>query len=255
LNRLRRSTVLPGETSLLAIPFLAILVLTTACSGIDPAVLDEILASTTTTQEAPLDESTARRGLKEALVIGTQRAVERVSQADGFLADELLRISLPEEYQQVAQTLRQIGFSRQVDQLEVSMNRAAEKACSEAVEVFGNAVRAMTISDAFAILGGGERAATDYFQDRTQEELRSRFQPVIRDKMQEVGLYRTYDRFSQAYKALPFQKPPVVDLDTYLTDETLEGLFIALAEEEAKIRRDPIARTTELLRKVFGRRR
>jgi hypothetical protein len=226
----------------------------TACSGIDPTVLNDILTASTGVQEAPLDEATVGLGLREALVLGTERAVQRVSQPNGYLADELLRITLPEELQKVAGTLRQIGLSKQVEELEVAMNRAAEKAATEAVDVFGNAVRSMSFADAFGILRGGERAATDYFYDRTQDELRRRFQPVIRQKMQEVGLYRIYDRFLATYQALPFDKPPVVNLDTYLTSRALDGLFTALADEEAKIRRDPIARTTELLRKVFGRR-
>jgi hypothetical protein len=228
--------------------------MTTACSGIDPTILNDILNGTATSQ-APLDEATVGRGLKEALVVGTERAVQRVSQRDGFLADALLRITLPEEYQKIADKLRQFGFSRQIDELEVAMNRAAEQAAGEAVSVFGNAVRSMSFADAFGILRGGDRAATNYFQDRTQGELRQRFQPVIREKMQAVGLYRKYDQFAKAYQALPFEKPPVVDLDAYLTQRTLDGLFTALADEEAKIRRDPIARTTELLRKVFGQRR
>ena len=228
--------------------------LTTGCSGIDPAILNDILNGTMISQGAPLDEATVGRGLREALAIGTERAVQRVSKPDGFLADTLLRIALPEDYQKIADKLRQVGLSRQVDELEVAMNRAAEKAAGGAVDVFGNAVRSMTFADAFGILRGGERAATDYFYDHTQGQLRQRFQPVIQEKMQEVGLYRKYDRFAQSYQALPFDKPPLVDLDAYLTQRTLDGLFTALAAEEAKIRRDPIARTTELLRKVFGQR-
>lgn len=221
------------------------------CSAIDPAVVEQILGGSSS---APLDEPTVARGLKEALEIGTSRAVARISRTDGYWANELIRIELPRELQNMADLLRQIGFGRQVDELELAMNRAAEQAAGEAVEVFAGALRSMSIADAWGILRGGDSAATDYFRARTWTQLESRFQPIVERKMDQVGLARQYERLAARYNAIPLVTKPAVDLDDYLVERTLDGLFHELAEEEAKIRRDPIARTTELLRKVFARR-
>ncbi len=228
---------------------LAFSLLATGCASLDPAVLEEILGSATAT--APLDESTVILGLKEALRVGTARAVERVSREDGYWRDELIRIRLPEQLEEMADVLRRIGFSRQVDELELAMNRAAEKAAGEAVDVFANALFDMTIADGWAILRGGDSAATAYFRDRTWSRLEERFQPIIDRTMSQIGLSRQYEQLAGRYNALPFVTRPAVDLDAYLTDRALDGLFHELAEEEGKIRADPIARTTELLRKVF----
>ncbi len=226
--------------------------LVTGCSAIDPAVVEQILGAGSSS--APLDEATVGRGLKEALRVGTQRAVARVSQTDGYWANDLIRIPLPEELQEMADLLRRIGFSRQVDEVELAMNRAAEKAAIEAAGVFTDAVLDMTIADAWGILRGGESAATNYFRDRTWDALEQRFRPIIDNKMNDVGLARQYERLAARYNAIPFVTRPAINLDDYLTERALEGLFHELADEEAKIRRDPIARTTELLRKVFARR-
>ena len=229
------------------------LMLLTACAGIDPAVLETILAEPSSSQ-APLDEATVSRGLREALTVGVERAVERVSQVDGFNANPQIRIVLPEDLQEMASLLRQVGFGRQVDDFESAMNRAAEQASTEAKQVFVDTILGMTIADAFGILRGGETAATDYLQERTSDDLRQRFRPIIENKMQRLGVYRTYNRLADTYNALPSTRKPVLRLDDYLTEEALDGLFHELAKEERKIRQDPIARTTELLRRVFGRR-
>jgi hypothetical protein len=192
--------------------------------------------------------------LKEALRIGAGRTVERTSKVDGFLANELIRIHLPEDLEKMAEALRRFGFARQVDELEVAMNRAAERAAGEARGIFVDAISELSIRDAFAILRGGDTAATDYLQERTADELRSRFQPVIATKMREVELYETYNQLANVYNALPLGQKPAVDLGSYLTEEALDGLFKTLATEERRIREDPLARTTELLRKVFSRR-
>jgi len=220
------------------------------CAELDPALIESVLGGV---QGEPLDEATVARGLREALAVGSGRATRRVGRLDGYLANELIRIGLPEELEQMADALRKIGFRRQVEELEVAMNRAAEQAAGEALDIFVAAVSDMTIADAFAVLRGGDTAATDYLRGRTTESLRQRFEPIIRGKMEQVGLYRTYNRLADAYNNLPFGRRPAVDLESYLTDRALEGLFITLAEEETRIRKDPVARTTELLRKVFSR--
>ncbi len=221
------------------------------CAELDPALIESVLGGIS--QDQPLDEATVARGLREALRIGSGRAVERVGRLDGFLANRLIRIHLPEELEKMADALRKIGFRRQVDELEVAMNRAAEQAAGEAFDIFAAAIGDMTIAGAFGILRGGDTAATDYLRDRTSENLRQRFEPIIADKMEKVGLYRTYNRLAGIYNDLPFTSRPAVDLENYLTGRALDGLFTTLAEEETRIREDPVARTTELLRKVFSR--
>lgn len=222
------------------------------CAELDPALIESVLEGAAG-QSKPLDEATVARGLREALRVGSGRAIRRVGRLDGFLANELIRIRLPPELEKMADALRKIGFRRQLDELEVAMNRAAEQAAGEALDIFVAAVSDMTIADAFGILRGADTAATDYLRDRTTETLRQRFEPIIATKMEKVDLYRTYNRLAETYNALPFSQRPAVDLESFLTDKALDGLFTTLAEEETRIREDPVARTTELLRKVFSR--
>ena len=218
--------------------------------GCNAAQIGEILR----TGEGPLDEATVAAGLREALKVGTDRATESTSQVDGFYGNLLIRIAIPEQYQGVASTLRQIGFGGKVDEFEVAMNRAAEKASAEAVSVFWSAITSMTIGDAFAILNGGQTAATDYFRNRTAAELHRRFHPIVVTKMEAVGVYRLYNDLTERYNQLPVEKPQPVDLDEYITSRAVDGIFVMLADEEKRIRENPAARTTALLRRVFGSR-
>ena len=200
-----------------------------------------------------LDEATVTAGLKEALKVGSERTVVSTSAVDGFLGNALIRIALPEQLTSAASTLRSVGLGTYVDELETAMNRAAEQAAGEARQILWDAVTAMTIADAFAILRGHDTAATEYFRDRTAEVLRARFAPIVQQKTASVGLGRLYGQLTAAYENLPLTgKPELVDLDDYVTDEALDGLFTVLAQEEREIRRDPAARTTDLLRRVFG---
>jgi len=218
------------------------------CAGLDAEAIDRALHGT---QEA-LDSETVAAGLKEALRIGTERSTRTTSALDGFYGNALIRIALPEQYTGVAGALRKIGMGSQVNAFELSMNRAAEKASGEAVDVFWGAITKMSISDAFGILNGGSTAATDYFRRGTTAELHSRFQPIVVSKMKEVGVYRVYEDLVSSYNMLPIEKPAAVDLDDYITERTVNGIFSILEGEEQKIRQDPAARTTALLRQVFG---
>lgn len=227
------------STALILLFFLA-----AGCANFDASVLDDIL-------DKPLDSETVAAGLKEALEIGTQRATDSTSKTDGFFGNALIRIALPEQYESAARAVRRIGLGSEVDAFELSMNRAAEKASGEAVAVFWAAIKKMTIADAFGILNGGDTAATDYFREKTQLELETRFKPIVTEKMEEVGVYLVYEDLKGVYQTLPVSKPEAVDLDDYITDRTTHGIFLMLEKEETKIRKDPAARTTELLRKVF----
>lgn len=205
---------------------------------------------------AALDEATVIAGLRDALRVGTDRTVASTSRLDGFLANELIRIHTPESLSTMTRTLRTVGFSRQVDELEVAMNRAAEQAAGEATSVFWGGIQKMSIQDGWEILNGGDTAATDYFRRTTSDDLRARFAPIVEEKMSAVGLVQIYDDLVARYEAIPLaslgQRPP--DVRAHVTDGALAGLFTVLGQEEAKIRREPAARSTELLRRVFGSR-
>jgi len=204
----------------------------------------------------PLSESTVASGLKEALEVGTTRAARTLSAAGGFSDNSLLRIGLPDGYLQVASLLRSAGFGGAVDELELTMNRAAEKAAGEATPVFTSAIKSMSVSDAFQILNGPSDAATRYFEDKTSGELRARFTPVVTTAMDQVGVYQALQDVTAMYERIPFAgKPAATDFTGYVTDGALSGLFSTLAEEEKKIRDDPSARSTALLRQVFSQAR
>jgi hypothetical protein len=202
--------------------------------------------------DGALDESTVAEGLKEALRVGTERSTASTSKLDGFYKNAMIRIVTPEQYDGVAKTLRSFGMGSYVDDFERSMNRAAERASGEAIDVFWSAITQMSIPDAFGILNGGETAATDYFRRTTTASLTARFQPIVTASMEEVGVYNIYNDLVAKYNQLPIEKPEAVDIDDYVTARTIDGIFTVLEGEEKRIREDPAARTTELLRKVFG---
>ncbi len=202
--------------------------------------------------ERPLDEATVVSGLKEALQIGTERTVDTTSQMDGFLGNALIRIVLPSELDDMTSKLRDIGLGSLVDDFEVGMNRAAEHAAGEATDVFWRAITSMSIADAFGILNGHSHAATDYFRSRTSVALAERFRPIVQNSMENVGVYPLYQQMHSRYIQIPLVDKPDLDVIEYVTDHTLSGLFAVLGSEEERIREDPLARTTELLKRVFG---
>jgi cell division septum initiation protein DivIVA len=200
-----------------------------------------------------LSESTIIRGLKEALRIGTGNAVEMVSQVDGYFDNPQTRIPLPESVQNVEEILRAVGFGPKVAAFERSMNRAAERAAPEAKSLFLEAIRQMTFSDAKEILQGQDDEATRYFEGKTRERLHELFKPIVHTAMSEVGVTRSYQELEAKVRRIPFAESLSFDLDEYVTDKGLDGLFFMVAEEERKIRQDPAARVTDLLEEVFGR--
>ncbi len=233
------------------LPFYSLcLFLMSGCSDLRTETLGDILRSG---RETPLDEKTVTAGLKEALRVGTERAVDNTSKLDGFLGNALIRIVIPEQFEDASEVLKSMGFGKQVDNFEIAMNRAAERASGEAIDIFWNAITRMTLADAFGILNGGETAATDFFRDRTEEELRSRFNPIVKQKMSDVGLYQLYNDLKDYYDKIPMTTAPALNLDEYITEKTLNGLFVVLGQEEKRIREDPLARTTDLLRRVFAK--
>jgi hypothetical protein len=200
------------------------------------------------------DEATTVSGLKEALSIGTGNAVTSTSQLDGYFANQAIKILLPEKIQTVAGVLKKVGYQKQVDAFVLSMNRAAENAAPKARQFFVDAIKQMSFQDAVKILKGNETAATEYFKSKTFDNVYAAFKPSVSESMNKVGVTKSYKDMVGTYtKSIPFAKTESIDLDHYVTTKSLDGLFYMIGEEEKKIRTNPAARVTDLLKKVFGK--
>lgn len=194
-------------------------------------------------------------GLKEALVKGADQSVLKGSTLDGFWKNELIRIPFPAEAEKMKSTLNNIGMSKQVDEFELTMNRAAEDAAKEALAILRDAVMGMSVGDGFAILKGGDNAATNYLTEKTSASLREKFLPIVANSTKKVALTNYWTPLATSYNKagkLTGAKAVDPDLDAYVTQKAIDGLFVLIAQEEKKIRQDPMARTSDLLRKVFG---
>jgi hypothetical protein len=223
---------------------LLVLLLLTSCETAQQ-VLNNLPASTTN------NTNQIAAGLKEALTIGTQNSANRLSSVNGFFANAALKILMPPEAQKVESTLRNLGLGSVVDKAILSMNRGAEEASKSATPIFVNAIKQMSITDAIGILRGGDFAATNYFKQKTTAELTNAFRPVITEALKKVDatkywadVFSTYNKFSN--------KPVNTDLTAYVTDKAVAGIFQEVGLEEQKIRKDPAARVTDLLKTVFG---
>lgn len=225
-----------------------------AADGSAPT-LDDLLRGAGRPAGQPLGEARIAEGLKEALRVGAGNAVAATGRRDGYFGNARLRIPMPRDLETLDRTLRRVGLGAEVDRFVLSMNRAAEAAAPRARAIFWDAVGAMTIADARRVLDGSETAATEYFRAKTAAPLTAAFRPVVDSALGEVGVTRQYQALVARYNRVPLAKPQAVDLDDYVTARALDGLFLVLGEEERKIRTDPAARVTELLREVFGRRR
>lgn len=223
------------------------------------AALDEFLDRAKISGKVPSvpgtgpDNKTTAAGLKEALEVGTKNAVKAVSKTDGYFGNQLIKILLPDNVQKMADVLGKVGFQKQVDDFVLSMNRAAEKAAPKATSLFVDAIKAMTFEDAQKILKGGDNAATDYFKAKTSTKLHDAFKPTVSSTMNEVGVTRAYKEMMGKADTVPFLNKESMDLDNYVTNKSLDGLFLTVGQEEKKIRTNPAARTTELLKTVFGK--
>lgn len=198
------------------------------------------------------DASTPADGLREALRVGTGRAVRSLSAVDGYLGRDEVRIRMPDKFEPLADALDVVGRGDIVDEFVTSMNRAAEAAAPVAREVFLDSIREMTFDDAMTILRGEAHEATDYFREHAGPRLAERFRPIVDDRLNQVGATGDFNELVDEVNRLPFLSEPVFDLGDYVTTRALDGLFLMLAREEERIREDPVARTTELLKKWFG---
>jgi len=228
-----------------------IIVLLTALPA--SAQLDKIFKGLGIGQSAGLSDEKIGSGLKEALKIGTENTVNLTGKTDGYFLNQAIKILMPEKLRTVEKGLRAVGYGPQVDEFVLSMNRAAERAAPAAKQIFWDALEQMTFEDARKILSGNETAATDYFKGKTTDKLTAAFRPVVDRSMNEVGVTRQYNELVGKYESIPFVKKETFDLDHYVVTKALDGLFHVLGEEEKKIRTNPQARVTDLLKEVFGK--
>ncbi len=191
-------------------------------------------------------------GLKEALVKGISTGSDLVSQVDGYFKNPEIKIPFPPEVKKVEDKLRQIGLGSEVDKFVLTLNRGAEDAAKEAKPIFITAIRSMTIQDAWNILKGEDNAATEYLKRTTTSQLKEKFRPVIQNSLNKVNATKYYSDLVTRYNQIPFVEKVNPDLNEYATDKAMEGLFLMIAKEEKNIRDNPVARTTDLLKKVFS---
>jgi len=201
----------------------------------------------------PGDSKTAS-GLKEALRIGTDHAVDLTGATDGFFKNEAIKILMPEKIRTVEKGLRMAGMGAKLDEFELSMNRAAEKAAPAARGIFKDALTQMTFDDARKILTGGNTSATEYFKAKTSERLTAAFKPTVESAMDETGVVQQYKQLMGGIPSLPFGRSQSFDITDYVVGKALDGLFYMVAQEETKIRTNPAAQITPLLKEVFGKR-
>ena len=193
----------------------------------------------------------AANGLKEALIQGTSKGVDILSLTDGYFSNPSVKILFPEDAKRVEQKLRQIGLNKQVDEAILSLNRAAEKAAVEAKDIFVDAIKGLTINDAINIVKGQQDAATQFLQRETTADLTAKFSPIINKSLNEVNATKYWSDVMNTYNKIPLVKKVETDLTAYVTQKAIDGLFTKIAEEELNIRKNPAARTSELLKKVF----
>ena len=203
-------------------------------------------------KEEKLTAEDVARGLKEALIQGTDKGTSKASQLNGYLSNPQLKIPFPPDVQKVEKKLREIGLGNEVDRFVETLNRGAEQAAKEAKPIFVSAITSMSIQDAWGILKGEENAATQYLQRTTSAQLADSFKPVIKKALDNTSATKYYNDIITTYNKIPFIEKVNPDLESYATSQAIKGLFILVAEEEKNIRKNPGARTTELLKKVFS---
>lgn len=202
--------------------------------------------------QSPFSKDQISKGLKEALQVGTEKTVQQLSKADGYFSNVAIKILMPPEAEKIERSLRNLGLGSKVDEAILSMNRAAEDACKQAAPLFVKAIQDITLDDAVGILKGPDNAATQYLQTKTTAELTAAFRPSIEKSLYQVGATKSWNSIVTQYNRFMLKKINP-DLAAYVTEKSLSGIFIQIAEEEKNIRKDPVARSTNLLKQVFGK--
>lgn len=200
-----------------------------------------------------LSDSKIASGLKEALPVGATDAVNLTGKRDGYFGNQVIKILMPKSLRPLERGLRAMGYGPKVDDFILSMNRSAEAAAPAAKKIFIDAILSMSFDDARKILSGGDTAATDYFKSKTTEQLTIAFRPVVEKTMDQNNVTQQYKQLVGQAQSIPFIKSPNLDITNYVVSQALNGLFYMLGQEERKIRKDPAAQTTNLLKQVFGR--
>ncbi len=215
------------------------------------AVLDQVNTATGTSTPA-LTNNEVISGLREALTIGTNNSSSLTSKLDGFYKNPEIFIPFPAEAIKIKQKVEELGMKKQVDEFVMTLNRAAETATLEAAPIFVNAIKEITIADGFAILRGNDNAATQYLRDKTSAQLKIKFNPIVKNAIQKVDVTKYWNPLITTYNKIPFVDKMNPDIEDYVTTKAMDGLFLMITKEEAKIRKDPMARVTDLLKRVFG---
>ncbi len=200
----------------------------------------------------PLSNEDVVKGLKEALTVGSNNSTASASKEDGFYKNVKIFIPFPPDAQKVKDRVIELGMKDQVDKFEMNLNRAAEEASKQAAPILINAITSMTVGDGFAILKGADNAATQYLRDKTTADLLLKFRPIVDAAIAKVELTKSWNPIVTTYNKIPFVKKENPDLADYVTKKGLDGLFLLIADEELKIRKDPVAQVTDILKKVFG---
>lgn len=217
------------------------------------AQLEQITKGLGLGKQSELSDSKVASGLKEALQVGADNAVKLTGKTNGYFGNQAIKILLPKNLRPLEKGLGAMGYQSKIDAFVLSMNRAAEAAAPSAKKIFGDAILAMSFDDARKILSGGDTAATDYFKGKTSAQLTAAFRPFVEKTMNENGVAQQYDALSGQLRSIPFMKSEDLDINKYVVGKALDGLFYMLAGEERKIRKNPAARTTDLLKEVFGK--
>lgn len=199
-----------------------------------------------------LTNAEAGSGLKAALIQGADKAVSQLSVTDGFFGNKEVKIPLPDTLKKAERTMRMLGMGKHADELVLRMNRAAEAAVPEAKALLVDSVKKMSVEDAKSILTGGEDAATQYFKKTTSAPMAEKFLPIVKKATEDVQLVQQYNKFAQMGSKVGLVKKDQVNLEQYVTQKTLDGVYLMMAKEEAAIRKDPVGQTSNLLKKVFG---
>lgn len=213
---------------------------------------EDKVKETTKTGDSKLTNDEVGAGLKEALTKGIEKGVEKVSKPDGFLKDAAIKVLMPEEAKKVESKLRAMGQDKLVDDAIESMNRGAEDASKEATKIFVDAIKSMSIEDAMTLLKGEDDAATEFLKKKTRAQLVEKFKPIIKSSLDKVGATKHWNTVFSTYNKVPFVEKVNPNLDEHVTNKAIDGLFIQIAKEEKEIRKNPAARVTDLLKKVFG---
>jgi hypothetical protein len=215
--------------------------------------VNDLLNKVTNKNGVALGKDDIANGLKEALNAGVQKGTQQLSATDGFFKNAAVKILMPPEAVKAEKTLRDMGLGKQVDDAILSMNRAAEDAAKSAAPVFVNAIKQMSIQDAANILKGNDTAATGYLHAKTSDQLTVAFKPIIQQSLGKTDATKYWNTVFSTYNKIPFVKKVNTDLDAYVTERALTGIFYQVAQEEKNIRKNPVSQTTDLLKKVFGK--